>query len=394
MTEQSRFTPTLALKRKENRAEKTRILFVIDGMEFGGGERVFTQIMNGLPKDRYELYLASGEQESFYRAITTASVKRYGLDFSNRYNIAILYKLLKIIKGDEIQIIHGQGGRAEFFARLASRIAGSSRYISTVAMPVEGYDVGPKTRVIYETLDGFTERYVDYFLVVSAVLEQTMIEGHGISPEKVIKIYNGIETTYYRPENLEESRRQIREEFSLGNDEILIGAVGRMVWQKGFAYFLQALPSVTEDIPQARFMLVGDGPMRQELEGLAKSLGIQDRLLLTGHRRDIRDMMAAMDIAVIPSLLEGFPMVTLEAMAMERPIVATAIDGITEQISDGVEGLLVPARDPGALARAIKRMADDPPLARALANRARKRVVDDFSVQKMITETVKVYERL
>jgi glycosyltransferase involved in cell wall biosynthesis len=248
--------------------------------------------------------------------------------------------------------------------------------------------------MLYQMADGFTERFVDYFLVVSAVLEQAMIKGHGIPPGRVIKLYNGIETDHYRPENLEGPRRRIREEFALGNGDLLIGAVGRFVWQKGFIYFLQALPALIEDIPQARFVLVGDGPLRQELEGQAKSLGIQDRLLLTGHRRDIRDIMAALDIMVIPSLLEGFPMVTLEAMAMQRPIVATAIDGITEQISDDIEGLLVPPRAPEALVQAIRRLATDPSYARSLGSRARKRVVADFSVQKMITETMKVYERL
>ena len=373
---------------------KTRILFVIDGMEFGGGERVFTQIMNGLPLDQYDLFLASGPHPSFYEAIDRTPVKRFAIDFSNRYDPRVMLKLIGIIKDHHIDIVHGQGARAEFFARLASRLSRRTHYISTVAMPVEGYDVGPGMRRLYRALDGFTERFVDYFLVVSAVLEQAMIKGHGIPPEKVIKIYNGIETDHYRPEDLEAPRRRIREAFSLADRELVIGTVGRLVWQKGFNDFLQSVPALLKDIPQARFILVGDGPLRQDLEEQAKTLGIRDRLILTGHRRDIRDMMAAMDIVVIPSLLEGFPMVTLEAMAMERPIVATAIDGITEQISDGEDGLLVPARNPEALAQAIRRLAVDPPYARSLGCRARKRVLADFSVQKMIAETIKVYKRL
>ena len=373
---------------------KTRILFVIDGMEFGGGERVFTQIMNGLPQDQYELFLASGPHPSFYEAIDRTPVKRFAINFSNRYDPRIVLTLLRIIKDHRIDIVHGQGARAEFFARLASCMSRSSHYISTVAMPVEGYDVGTGMRRIYRALDGFTEQFVDYFLVVSAVLEQAMIKGHGISPEKVIKIYNGIETDHYHPEDLDEPRRRIRKEFSLADNELIIGTVGRLVWQKGFNYFLQSLPPLIQGIPQSRFILVGDGPLRQELEDQANTLGLSDRLLMTGHRRDIRDMMAAMDIVVIPSLLEGFPMVTLEAMAMERPIVATAIDGITEQITDGEDGLLVPAKNPEALGQAIRRLADDLSYARSLGSRARKKVLADFSVQKMIAETIKVYKRL
>jgi len=373
---------------------KTRILFVIDGMEFGGGERVFTQLMNGLPRDRYEIFLASGPQKSFYDAIAQTPVKRFAVDFSNRYNPAVLFALINIIKNHKIDIVHGQGARAEFFARLASRFYGHSHYVSTVAMPVEGYDVASGKRSLYKAMDGFTERYVDYFLVVSAVLEEAMIKGHGIQPEKVIKIYNGIETDHYRPEDLDESRQKVRKAFDIQESTLLIGTVGRLVWQKGFDYFLQAIPALIKSVPNSRFLIVGDGPLRPELEEQAITLGIRDHIIFAGHRRDIRDMLAAMNIVVIPSLLEGFPMVTLEAMAMERPIVATAIDGITEQISDRIDGLLVPAKDPETLAHAILHLATDPSFARSLGSRARKRVVGDFSVQKMILETIKVYEKL
>ncbi|MFA5179815.1 MAG: glycosyltransferase family 4 protein [Syntrophales bacterium] len=373
---------------------RVRILFVIDGMEFGGGERVFTQIINGLPLDKYELFLASGPQESFYQAIAKTPIQCYPLDFSNRFNPAIIFRLVKIIKDNKIDIVHGQGGRAEFFARLASCLFRRSRYISTIAMPVEGYDVGPIKRLLYKGLDRFSEKFVDYFLVVSSALEQTMIHNHGIPREKVVRIYNGIETNHYKPDDQEAGRRRVRQEYAVNEREILIGSLGRLVWQKGFEFFLQSIPMLLQDIPGLRFMLVGEGPLRQELEGQARSLGIQDRILFTGHRNDIKDMMAAMDILVIPSLLEGFPMITLEAMAMEKPIVTTAIDGITEQIRDGKEGLLVAPKSPPALAQAVKRLVDDPGYASSLGINARVKAVQDFSVRKMISETIKVYEAL
>jgi glycosyltransferase involved in cell wall biosynthesis len=373
---------------------KVKILYVIDGMEFGGGERVFAQIINGLPRDQYELFLACGSQESFYQAISQTPVQRYPVDFSNRFNPAIMFRLIKIIKDHKIDIVHGQGARAEFFARQASGLFCRSRYVSTIAMPVEGYDVGPMKRLLYKSLDNFSERFVDYFLVVSSVLEQAMIQGHGIPREKVVKIYNGIETDQYKPRDQEVGRRRVRQEYSVNDSEILIGSLGRLVWQKGFEYFLQSIPALIEDIPKVRFMLVGEGPLRQELERLAISLGIRDRLVFAGYRSDIRDMMAAMDVVVIPSVLEGFPMVTLEAMAMEKPIVATSTDGIMEQITNGKEGLLVAPKSPPALAQAVKRLVDDPGYARSLGINARAKVVRDFSVHRMITETIKVYETL
>lgn len=373
---------------------KIKILYVIDGMEFGGGERVFSQIINGLPGDCYEIFLAATPNDIFQKAITVINYSFSPIDFSNRYNPGILMKLIKIIKENRITIVHGQGARAEFFARLAAGLFCKARYVSTVAMPVEGYDVGPVKRLLYKSLDRFSEIFVDYFLVVSSVLEQTIIKGHGIPREKVVKIYNGIEADYYKPQEQEDGRRRIRLEYSVDDSEFLIGALGRLVWQKGFEYFLRSIPALIQDIPKARFMLVGEGPLGQELEKQAISLGIRDRLVFTGYRSDIKDMMAAMDVVVIPSVLEGFPMVTLEAMAMEKPIVATFTDGITEQITDGVEGLLIEPKSPSALAQAIKRLIDDPGYAHSLGINARARVVRDFSIRKMMTETMKVYEKL
>ena len=373
---------------------KTRILYVIDGIEFGGGERVFAQIINGLPEDRYEAFLTTSPNDAFQKAITVKNCSFFPIDFSNRYNAANLLKLIRIIKDHRIDIVHGQGARAEFYARLAVGLSGRKKYVSTVAMPVEGYDVGPWKRRLYGVFDHFSERFVDRFLVVSSVLAQAMIQGHGIPQEKVVKIYNGIETDHYKPHNQEEGRRRIRREYSVNDSEILIGSLGRLVWQKGFEYFIHAIPILMRDIPEAKFFMVGEGPLRQELEGQAKSLGIQDRLVFTGHRSDIRDIIAAMDVVVIPSLLEGFPMITLEAMAMEKPIVTTSIDGITEQITNGKEGLLIAPKNPPALAQAVKRLVDDPGYARLLGINAREKVVRNFSVHKMITETIKVYETL
>ena len=373
---------------------KTRILYVIDGIEFGGGERVFAQIINGLPEDRYEAFLATAPNDAFQKAITVKKCSFFPVDFSNRYNAANLLKLIRIIKDHRIDIVHGQGARAEFYARLAVELSGRKKYVSTVAMPVEGYDVGPWKRRLYGVFDRFSECFVDRFLVVSSVLADAMIHGHAIPKEKVVKIYNGIETDYYKPHDQEVGRRRVRQEYSVNDSEILIGSLGRLVWQKGFEYFIHAMPILIRDIPEAKFFIVGEGPLRQELEGQARSLGIQDRLVFTGHRNDIRDMMAAMDVVVIPSLLEGFPMITLEAMAMEKAIVTTSIDGIMEQITDGREGLLIAPKSPPALAQAVKRLVDDPDYARSLGINARAKVIRDFSIRKMITKTVRVYETL
>lgn len=373
---------------------RTKILFVIDALEFGGGERCFAQIINGLPTEQYEIYLASTGNDQLYDAINNAQVHKIPMDFSSKYNPFLLTKVTNVIKEENIDIVHGQGARAEFYARLASGRTGIPKYISTIATPVEGYDVDFLKKRFYRFFDRFSEKYVDRFIVVSDALKDFVIHQRRISAEKVVRIYNGIEINHYDPDKLKSQRLQIRSEFILNDDVILIGSIGRLVWQKGFTYFLRCIPDIIKHIAQTKFVVVGDGEMRKYLQNLSKKLGTENHLFFAGQRSDIRDILAATDIIVIPSLQEGFPMVTLEAMAMKKPIIATRINGITEQMSDSVEGILVEPTSVSALTIAIKRLLENPELATSLGEAARKRVIKDFSVEKMISETISVYESL
>ena len=370
---------------------KTEILFVIDNLQFGGGERVFAQIINGLPQKQYTIFLASYPNEEFLHAVHSASVEFFSTDFSRRLNLSLVPRLAKIIRENEINIVHGQGARAEFYARLAGRLVGHPKYVSSIAMPVEGFDVGPVKKAVYRFFDRFSERFVDRFLVVSDTLRDAIIREHGIPAQKVTRIYNGIEIEHYSPQKDNGSKERIRSEFNAGEDTLLVGAIGRLVWQKGFDYLIRAIPNILETSPRTRLLLVGQGPLREELEELAKNLKLDEHVIFTGFRSDIREILSAIDVLVVPSLLEGFPIITLEGMAMAKPIIATEIDGITEQIVDGVSGILVPPRNSNALADAIIRLARDKALAQNLGREARKRVEEEFTVEKMIAETEKVY---
>jgi glycosyltransferase involved in cell wall biosynthesis len=373
---------------------RVKLLFVIDNLEFGGGERVFTQLINGLSSEHYEICLASNPGRDLYQSLINKEVCCIPLDFSKRVNPSLIFKLIKIIKDKKIDIVHGQGARAEFYARIAARLAGGTKYVSTIAMPVEGYDIGLLRKSIYFVLDRATERYVDRFIVVSDVLENTLIIKHHIPPEKVTKIYNGIEIAHYDSKTTASHRIRIRDGLGVNKDDILLGALGRMVWQKGFEFLIKCIQDVVKAHREIKVIIVGEGLLKKDLENLCRQLKVEDKTIFAGFRSDIKEILSAVDIVVIPSLLEGFPMLTLEAMAMAKPIVATRIDGITEQITDGVEGILVPPREPIALAAAINRIIENKEFARSLGLAARKRVEKEFTVEKMINETENVYHSL
>lgn len=368
---------------------RCNILYVIQNSEFGGGERGFSQLIAGLDPRAFKIFVATTPRGRFYREIREVGASTFDIPF-DRPKIPVAIRILKqIIKSEKIDIVHSQGARADFLARLAGRWAGIPAVVSTIQMPVEGFDVPWAVKLLYIIFDRISEKFVDGFIVVSESLRNHLITKHGV-PEKAISlIYNGVGLNKYIPSRQENTK--IRHRLGVPPHSPFVGAIGRLVWQKGFEFLIECIPEIERAFPNARILIVGDGPLREKLEGLGERLKVKKNLIFAGFRSDIKELLSAIDVLVIPSLLEGFPMITLEAMAMAKPIIATNIEGITEQITNGEDGILVPARDPAALADAIIKLLSDRKLAKKVGLAARKRVERDFSVEKMVSETEKVY---
>jgi glycosyltransferase involved in cell wall biosynthesis len=364
-----------------------RILFVIDGFEFGGGERVFLQLALRL-KERHHVFVATHASGNFAHKLKMLGIEPFSVNMNRTLAFKPIRQIKDIISQYEIDLVHSQGARADFFARAAGGITKAPHVLCTVAMPVEGFDVGSLKKGIYRFMDHLLGHFVERFIVVSDSLKSTLVEGRGISDQRVVRIYNGIELDKYNPDM---KKNSLRDQWDIPLAVPLVGAIGRMVWQKGFKYLIEAVPEILQSIPEARFLLVGEGPLRPNLENVARKLNVHERVIFTGFRSDIRELLCTIDILAVPSLLEGFPMITLEAMAMAKPIVATQIEGISEQILDGEEGILVPPRNPNAMAAAVLRLVQDKEFSSRLGAAARRKVESCFSVEKMVTETEKVY---
>ncbi len=369
---------------------KMRILYIIDGMEFGGGERVFLQIIKGL-MSKYSVFAAAAPQGWYAEQLKSLGVPFYDINLQRHRIPKTVFEIKKIIEFNRIRIIHSQGARADFVSRLAGRFAKVDVNICTLAMPVEGFDVPKLTKTLYRFLDFLTEQYVDRFIVVSDSLHRTIAQRKGEVSHRITRIYNGIELNQFARIHTAES---VRPELGLNENDLVVGAVGRMVWQKGFEYLVKALPLVIERQPEIKLVLVGGGELLGRLKRLVSTLHLGRKVIFAGYRNDIKDVLTAMDIVVIPSLLEGFPMVTLEAMAMEKPIVATRIEGICEQITDGVNGLLVEPASHTVLAGKIITLLENRDFMSQVGRQARKTVEARFTVEEMLNRTENVYASL
>jgi glycosyltransferase involved in cell wall biosynthesis len=171
----------------------------------------------------------------------------------------------------------------------------------------------------------------------------------------------------------------------------LVGNVARLAPQKGQRYLIDAAPVVLEEHPDVRFVIVGDGELREELEAHALRSGVADRFLFAGARDDVPDLLASFDVFAFPSLFEGLCLAVIEAQAAGVPVVATPVGGIRETVVQGETGVLCQPRDSSSLAAAINRVLDAPEEAASLAAEARKRVLERFSEHRMVEETIALY---
>ena len=371
---------------------KIKILFLIDNIAADDFEQGPARIINGLSRDRYEVYLACQQGNNFSKTIKD-DVEYIPLDFSRKISPGLIFKLAGIIRRKRIGIIHAYGPRSDFHGRLARLISRNIRYVSTIALPEEGSEEERYRKRRPGLYTRFSNRLVGRFIAPSDLIRKEVSgPGGGINPDKIVRIYNGVDGDRFR--HASEGRERVRAEFNIADDTVLIGAAGRLVWQKGFEFIIKSIPILIKSHPNIKILIAGDGPFKKHLIMHSRMIGIDSYIILAGFRNDIEDVLSAVDILVIPSLMDEFPMIALEGMAMAKPIVATRMEGITEQISDKENGLLVLSWDANALAKAINRLLIDRTFAEGLGKKAREKVERDFSTEKMIAETEKVYGSL
>lgn len=369
---------------------KPKLLYVIDNLEFGGGERGFAQLATAL-RDRYEIQFACQPGGLLGERLKSLGVPIRLLDFRRQLSLSRIARLVGIIRAERVQLVHSMGARADFAARVAGRLARTPVIVSTIAMFVEGYEVSPVKRAVYRAAIGLTERLADGFIAVSDTVGKALVEGHRIPKEKVVRIYSGVELDAFRPGSDDGFRA--KRELGFDPEAPLVGTIGRLVHQKAYDVFLQAASLVAKAVPDVQFLIVGDGPLRSRLEQLSAKLGLRT-CRFAGFREDIPRVLSILDVFVLSSVLEGLPRVLLEALAMARPVVATRIDGVTEVIQHGLTGLLVPPRDPVALADAITSLLKDQGPARRVGQAGRKLVEERFTVSRMVAEVDRFYTTL
>lgn len=240
-------------------------------------------------------------------------------------------------------------------------------------------------------LDRLLDRVTDGWLVNAESIASSLTVRERVPRAKIAVVPNGIDLSRLPPFSID--RAAARAAAGLAPDRRVVAQVGRLTPQKDYPTFLRAAALVAAERPDVDFLVVGQGPLRNELERLAASLGIASRVRFLGLRHDVPELLGAVDVLVLASVFEGFPNVVLEAMATGAVAVATDVDGARELIASGEHGLLVPVGQPAAVADAVTRLLGNGALTERLAIAARRRVEAEFTVEVMARRTAEAYER-
>ncbi|RKY26348.1 MAG: hypothetical protein DRP79_05045 [Planctomycetota bacterium] len=242
-------------------------------------------------------------------------------------------------------------------------------------------------RLFYRLLTG----QVDGFIAVSDEVHKAILEQIGAIDNKVFTICNAVNL---KPFERSGDKAALCDALDLAPDVHLVATVGRLTEQKGHRYLIDAAAPVIASLSDAHFLFIGDGELRSELTEQARQAGLAAHIHFLGMRKDVPDLLAAVDLFVQPSLWEGLSVALLEAMAAAKPIVATAVSGTTQAMIPGETGLVVPPRDSNALAEAIVQLLSHPEQAQTLGRAARQHIIAHYSAQQQADQHMALYHRL
>jgi len=373
-------------------AAQRKVIMITNDLEIGGVQRLLIDLVRTIDRERFSCSIAlvcAGGPLAAEIGSLGIEVREFHCIRRTRWfkwlDPLSIYRLSHWIRADEFCVCHTHLFLGNMIGRIAAWLAGCKVIIST-----------EHNTYIHKS---YFRRYIDRILaslnvtivaVTQAVAEFTSQQEHILGP-KFSVIYNGIDTDYFSAA-VNETHRQ-RHNLGIPENHVIIGSVGRLVPQKDFGLLLDCFELFQNAFPDSTLVIVGDGPERSKLLETIREKGLTTRVIFTGFQHDIRPYLAIFDIFLTTPLYEGLGLVLLEAMMAGVPVVASRVGGIPEVIEHGTTGFLVETRDPHDYVRSMSAILNNEAMRKMMIEQARQRVRRTFSLQQMVAEYQKLYEK-
>lgn len=368
-----------------------KILHVITSLAGGAGAYVVDVARDADP-ERFEITLAFGpgyplDPVAHALPIETATLSwtRSLSPFATLKGAIDVHRLIATHKPD---ILHVHCSLAGVVGRMLGRLHGVPVILFTVhALASRDHQPALK-KWLYLLIERFMDRFTDYYIVATRLYGRAVVERKIAAPSKLRVVPLSIPVP---PLPTNDDRLAARRALGFQDSVAVIVAAGRMERQKGFEYLIRAMPDILSEKPNARLVILGDGPLQPDLLAIVAELRLEDTVKFAGWRDDARNLMAAADVFCLSSLWESFGYVVLEAMAVQVPIVATKVDGVPEVVDFGSCAELVEPGSPSQLAHAIVKFLNDPAASERIARNGRQRLETCYSGMTMVERLQELY---
>ena len=382
-----------------------KILRVIARLNMGGPALHVAYLTEGLRKRGYDTTLvagslARGEDSMAFVAdahgVEIVHIDELGREISPLRDLAATIRLARLIRKERPQILHTHTAKAGTVGRVAALLAGSRRPPIVVhtfhGHVLRGY-FGPVRSLAFRLLERWLASRSTALIAVSPQVRDDLV-GLGVAPrERFVVIRLGIELDE-RVSGEQNGRAESRRYLGISDDRFAVGWIGRMTAVKRTDDVLVAFKQLRDSGVDAMLCMVGDGPDRVQLERRAHELGVMREVLFLGYQEEVASFYAAFDALVLPSSNEGTPVSAIEALAAERPVVATRVGGVPDVVRDGEDGFLVEAGETGDLADRLEQLARDPELRERMGRRGRERVLPRYAVDRLVEDVDELYRSL
>lgn len=369
--------------------DPVRVLFLSDHLAYPSGvvhgaSRYFLEVLPRIDRTLVRLTVCFlRERHPLAQQLERRQVRPLFFD-RPKWDPRAVLDLIRVIRRQRIEVVHAAGFKGMLLGRIAARVTGARAIIHLHDMDRQQ----PWVRRLL--LPG--GRWADLALGVSRPVCRLAVEEFGVPEERVRLLYNALDIERFRAVDAD-TRWRVRRELALPHDAPVVGVIARFYPDKGHALMMRSWRRVLRALPQARLLLVGDGPERARCEALSAELDMESAVCFIGQRDDVPDLLAAMDVVAMPSRREGLPFAALEALAAGRPLVGFDVGGLPEVILNGKTGRLVPPADEVALAEAIIDLLGRPAELERLRNGC-WRHVEQFGLDAHVQQLQQMYRSL
>lgn len=369
-------------------SSKINILYVINSLNNGGAETLAIRLAEMIDCKRFNLYVCSLSDIGPLRdTIKSRNIPFVTLGKNEGKDIRVAFKLRKILKKLNIDIIHTHNQGPLLYSYLATLFCSKYLLVHTEHINMLKEFSYEKKHLLYNSV---LYRKLDGFISIAKHLTADFIAQYDLSRARVATISNCVNVV----DLPKKFHRNLKDDLAIEDGTPLIGNISALRQQKDQATLIRAIGIVRETYPDVILAIAGDGELRDELTALTEQLKLSDTVHLLGYRSDINELLSQFDVFVLSSLYEGLPLCILEAMAANKPVVATDAEGTNELIIDDQTGLLVPRKDPEALAAAIITLLGDPARASSLGTAARQLIEEKYNSKQMIEQYEQYYHDL